>query len=173
MPENKRKKNDDPDGITVRDGRDGPDQVYVQVPNGFQDTQGAIRAAGGEKAGWGWVMTRGQFTAGEPSIREAARADIALGAEGRKARHEAGRPQREAEAARWESIRAHRVLFREGAAATGQVIDTPHGPKPVSVVGRTIEVSEKSIERLNEAWPDGDLALGDKMSWAYYEPPAA
>lgn len=173
MPDTKRKKNEDPDSLTVRDGRDGPDQVYVQVPNGFEDAQAAIKAAGGEKAGWGWVMTRGVFAAAEPAIREAARADMALGTEGRKARHEAGRPEREAQAAYWERIRAHRVLFREGGAALGQVIDTPHGEKPVSVLGRVIEVSEKSIERLNEAWGPGDLVVGDRVSWAYYEPPAA
>lgn len=173
MPENKRKKNEDPDGLTVREGRDGPDQVYVQVPNGFQDAQAALKAAGAEKAGWGWVMTRAAFAEAEPAIREAARADIALGPEGRKARHEAGRPEREAQAAYWERIRAHRVLFREGEAEVGQVIDTPRGPKPVSVVGRVIEVSEKSVERLNEAWGPGDLVVGDKVVWAYYEPPAA
>ena len=41
------------------------------------------------------------------------------------------------------------------------------------MVGRVIEVSEKSLERLNEAWGPGDLAVGDKVSWAYYDPPAA
>lgn len=173
MPDAKRKKNDAPDSLTVRDGRDGPDQVYVQVPNGFEDAQAALKAAGAEKAGWGWVMTRAAFAEAEDAIREAARADIALGPYGRKARREAGREEREAQAAFWEQVRAHRALFREGEAQAGQIIDTPHGPKPISVVGRVIEVSEKSLERLNEAWGPGDLAVGDKVSWAYYDPPAA
>ena len=46
LPDAKRKKNDDPDSLTVRDGRDGPDQVYLQVPNGFEDAQAALKAAG-------------------------------------------------------------------------------------------------------------------------------
>ena len=76
----------DPDNVFISQGRKDPSKAYVFVPFSYRDAHAALKQAGARFMGSQWEIDGEALKASEAKIREAARRDIALGAEGRKAR---------------------------------------------------------------------------------------
>lgn len=76
----------DPDNVFISVGQKDPSKSYVFVPFSYRDAHAALKEAGARFMGSQWEIDRKALEAAEPGIREAARRDIALGVEGRKAR---------------------------------------------------------------------------------------
>lgn len=82
-------KRTDPDNVFINAGVKDTTKSYVMVPFNYREAQAAIKAEGGKWAGSQWEMDAEKLKGAEEAIRVAARADIALGQEGRKAREDA------------------------------------------------------------------------------------
>lgn len=177
----------DPDNVYVSEGQKDTSKVYVFVPTNYRDAKAAIKAAGGIWKGSQYEFDKAVFTAVENTIREAARKDIGLGSEGRRSREDELNPERvelrakkEAEkaekSAAWQKAKAHRVLIKEGDVpvdedgnvAGGQQVTTKDGQRPVTSVGRVFQVDEENLARLTDANPEAGVAVGDRVSYAYY-----
>lgn len=197
MSENETQKRPvDPDHVFVNAGKQetNQDKVYVSVPFNYRDANKALKEAGGQWKGSSWEFDKAAFAAAEDGVRAAARQDIALGKDGRKAREIELNPEREAErakareakdaqraekSAKWEEAKANRTLVKDGAldlddeggVLPGQQIVTKDGSREVSRVGRSFEVDEKGLDRLQADFPEADVKVGDTVAYAYFEAP--
>lgn len=91
-------KRTDPDNVFVSEGKKDPSKLYIYIPFNYRDAQVALKEAGAKWRGNQWEIDKDAWAGAEQFVREAARSDIMLGKEGRKAREDELRAEREAAA---------------------------------------------------------------------------
>lgn len=175
--------------LTVNAGKKDESKVYLKTPKNYDTAVAAIKEAGGTWKISSWELDKDAFAAAETNIRDAIKAEDAMSPEAREERA-ANKPKRErtsklsdeekkAKSDAWKIAKENRVLVKEGVisvdadgqAIPGQEVVTPAGSKEITSLGTVFEVDEKALERLKVAHPDTDVAVGDKVAYAYYAPP--
>jgi len=184
------------EGLNVTPGKKDPNMNYVFVPFNYREAQAALKEAGAKWAGSQWGIAKDAFEANEAKIRAAAKADMDLGVDGRKAREDALKadapakaPKEKAEkkeltaeekAAKAEASRAAalerdktRVPVVAGSVEAGGTVVVDGEEVTVSKVGKAFELDEKGAADLAERF-NAEFKAGDKVAYATYEPaPAA
>ncbi|WP_027234350.1 hypothetical protein [Leisingera caerulea] len=186
-----KKKLEDNIGFTA--GSKDPSKTYIFTPFNYRDAQAAIKEAGGIWKGSQWEIETSKMAEVEPKIREAARRDIALGKEGRKAREDelkaakgASAPKKELteeeKAAKAEEARAAaierdktRVPVIEGSVAEGGTVTAGGADVTVTKLGRAWELeTDEAAAALQERFPDvAGIEKGAKVQFASFEAPEA
>ena len=193
-------KKSDPDNVFITPGVKDTNKSYVFVPFNYRDAQAAIKEAGGKWAGSQWELDAAALKSAEDAIREAARKDIALGAEGRKTREDGlkaekgeDKPAKEAkapkaekspeeiEAAKAERAAAShgrmieadktRVPVLSGSVAEGGTVSVNGTDVAVTRIGTEVELDDAAAARYAERFPDTSFKVGDKVSFAHFEAP--
>lgn len=196
------KKKTDPENVFVTPGKQDTSKVYVFVPFNYRDAQAALKEIGATWAGSQWQVDGAAFKAGEAAVREAAKKDIALGVEGRKAREDALKAEKPAKAAKAEKADkpkaekkeltdeekaakaaakreelkakdATRVLVAAGGAADLKKVEVSGAEVDVTRVSATFALDEKTLERISETWPDNGFKVGDEVAYAEFAAPEA
>lgn len=191
-------KKTDPDNVFITPGVKDTTKAYIFVPNTYREAREAIKAEGGKWAGSQWEMDAEKLKGAEEAIRLAARADIALGVEGRKAREDAlkaAQPEKAAKepevvktpeeieaakearavAGRERALEADktRVPVLTGSVAEGGTVTVGGVDVTVTKVGAPVDLTEESAARYAERFPDLAFKGGDSVSFAYFEAPVA
>lgn len=196
------KKRTDPDNVFVTPGKKDASKVYVFVPFNYRDAQAALKEAGATWAGSQWGLDKTAFEGAEAKIREAARKDIALGTEGRKAREdalkaEAGEKPKaskkadkpelsdeekeaakqaraEANAKRRDEADKTRVPVVAGSVEAGAEIDVNGDTMVVTDLGSTWKLEDDAaVEALVKRFPHVEgLKVGDEVQFAKFEEPS-
>ena len=184
-----KKKLEDNIGFTA--GKKDESKTYIFTPFNYRSAQAAIKEAGGKWKGDQWEVETSKLAEIEPKIREAAREDIALGKEGRKAREDelkANKPAKEpkaelteeekaakAEAGRLAAIERDktRVPVVEGSVAEGGTVSVGGEDVAVTKLGAAWELdTDEKVAGLKERFPDVEgIEKGAKVQFASFEAP--
>lgn len=187
------KKKSDPDNVFVTAGKKDKDKVYVFVPFNYRDAQAALKEAGATWAGSQWGIGKTEFEANETKIREAARADIALGQDGRKAREDALKAEKgdapkakkaekkelsaeeqasrdEANAKRMKERDAKQFPVVVGTVKEGATLVVDGKDVTVEEFGTEFEIDEKNVDSIAARFGIDKFDIGTKVQFAKFDP---
>ncbi|MBW3243392.1 hypothetical protein KUV57_12030 [Epibacterium sp. DP7N7-1] len=176
------------DNIGFTKGTKDESKTYVFTPFNYRSAQAAIKEAGGTWKGSLWEIDTAKVAEVEPKIREAAREDIALGKEGRKAREEelkANKPAKtelseEEKAAKAEAGLAAakerdktRLPVVEGSVSEGDTVSVGGEDVAVTKLGTAWELdTDEKVAGLKERFPEVEgIEKGAKVQFASFEAP--